>query len=121
VSGNAKIGISTNFWMIWSEIAAAEVKAARKGHSEAVASVERGEGFVGAELRHALVAVIAAALAVDGFYGATRDICNVPASVLESWAEGGAPRVVRVFSTLHHGFAMSNTQEERDQLAVRTA
>lgn len=99
---------STNLWIDWSQIAVIEVAAARAAHAEALASVTRGDGFVPGERQHALVAVVAAAFAVDAFYGATEAVCNVPPSTLERWAANKSGRAVRIFGTLHRGFKFDN-------------
>jgi hypothetical protein len=105
--------VASNLWMTWSSIARDEAQAAREAHSVAVAAVAEGEQFVTGEMRHAIVGIVAAAFAVDGFYGATKKVCEVPRATRRQWKAKKTARTVRVFSTLQHGFKMSNADAKR--------
>jgi hypothetical protein len=104
VSGSLQVVVSTTFWMVWIEVALQHVEEARTAHAAAVELRKRGEPVSGDELRSALVALSAAAFALDGFYSATLGLAQVPQSVRDAWTRNQTARDARVIESLKHGF-----------------
>jgi hypothetical protein len=60
------------------------------------------------ETREAMIALSASAHAIDGFYGDTRQMIDVPAATVEKWKENGTKRPGRILETLKTGFAIGS-------------
>lgn len=107
VSGSVQLLVSTNFWLVWAEIAVQHVEEAQALHAQAVSLRDRGQPITGDELRSALVATGAATFAIDGFYGATLELTGVPRATRDAWHKNRTARKDRLVESLKHGFCVS--------------
>jgi hypothetical protein len=102
-AGSASVQIASSFWMKWFEIAAEHSRMALEARARAeqaeAGSQEMGEAF-GEELKASLVAVTAAAFAIDAWYIAVKPMIP-PQQVAED-----AGRAARVIETLKAGFSL---------------
>lgn len=103
----ARLSVTTSFLLHWSDIAIERAAAARRARSEEEASRASGRPSTDAlqrELHASMVAIVAAALAIDALYGAVRDDAGVPAETRERWRANETARWKRILETLKHGF-----------------
>ena len=73
--------IASNFWIKWTEISIEHARLAQEARERALAtSSEESSGAYDEELKAGLVAVVAAAFAVDAWEIAVRPMVNLPAA-----------------------------------------
>jgi hypothetical protein len=103
--------IASHFWVSWTDVAIEHARMAGKARQRAVeapdGSPAMGKAFDG-ELKAALVAITAAAFAVDAWFGAVKPMIPLPPHLLAAWTKSGArpSRAARVSETLNAGFAV---------------
>jgi hypothetical protein len=106
------IRVASNFWVKWAEIALAHGRDAMDGRERAVAaepgSQAMGEAFDD-ELQAGLVAVVAAAFAIDAWYIAVRDMAPLSTKTESGLRASSSPRRAWVIETLKAGFATGPT------------
>jgi hypothetical protein len=56
------------------------------------------------ELRSGMQAIVAAAAAIDGFYGTVKDCCPVPDQIIESWRKSKLARAKQIAETFRRSF-----------------
>jgi len=109
----ASVRSSSLLWISWSKIAISHLHAAQ--HHRALSLKTRREKrdpshlfaeALGDETRAAMVAVSAAAHAIDAFYGACKPFITLLPGTEQQWITDGTERQSRIFETLRAGFAI---------------
>jgi hypothetical protein len=113
--------VSLDMWPSWLEIASTHAAAADDARSRLVAA-DRADGeAIGAllaeECREGMVAMAAAAIAIDAFYGSMRE--RVDLSSLDAKWTADTPRTARVFEGIRRAFVMTNTQAGKCRRVIR--
>ena len=105
----------THLWLVWAEIAIDHERAARAAREQAVALRPQGSPefseALSRELRASMVAVSAAAHALDAFYGAVKRYVQLPATTVEAWERNRTARRSRILETLKLGFAVGRAAQ----------
>jgi hypothetical protein len=99
---------SSHFWIAWSRIAAEQRDESRRARSELLTLPVGGELVLGLEREwHAsLVAVAAAAFAIDSFYEEVKSDIPLPQATVSAWQSKGTARASRIIETLKRGFTI---------------
>ncbi len=112
---NVRVGGTTHLWLLWSEIAIAQHHVAQNYRATALTArrdkLDQGRLFskaLGQETRAAMVAVAAAAHAIDGFYGSSKRFITLPPNMTATWAANGTKRSSRILETFKCGFALGS-------------
>jgi hypothetical protein len=102
---NIQISLAHHMWMTWLQVGAERECAAARARERGV-ELGPGKGLGDAlseEMRASMVAVSAAAHAIDALYGEVRPMVPIPAATTAAWASNGTPRHRRIFETLKLG------------------
>jgi hypothetical protein len=102
----ASIAMGTHMWIHWLEIGAERERAACEARTRSVGlGIEAAEFIdkISAELHASMVAISAAAHAIDALYGEIKPLVPVPAARLSAWEQNRAPRYSRILETLKIG------------------
>ena len=97
--GSVGIAMKHHLWGTWSEIAIANERAAWRIRIKALKHATPAK-FMGDEMKPSLIAITAAAFALDALYGALKPICGDP--VTSKDAKGWQ----HVLETFGHGFKL---------------
>lgn len=91
-------------WITWTEMAFENEAKAAEIRRQALNVGDRGAAME-AEFRAALVAIVAAAFAIEAVFNEVEAFISVPRETAESWkkAEGGSRRWARIQDTLGRG------------------
>lgn len=114
----AEVHAGTYFWIVWFEVAVEHESAARLAR---IASKDAaiGEAYITSqddELKAAMVAVSAAAHAIDAFYGTVEQHIDLDPKNPAAWRKNRTPRRSRILETLKAGFDIGSraTKWEED-------
>lgn len=122
LSSNLMVEVLLDVWPYWLDVGmdhAAQAREAR--HRLESLDPEDGErvGLVlGEECRASMVAMSAAAFALDGFHAAIRRHADMSSLALE-WSRAGTPRYARVFELMRRSFRMSNANAKEARAIVK--
>lgn len=106
-TGELEVTTSTGLWASWATIAVeheTEAERARKRLGRLHAAEE--EHDANEELHAALIAINAAAFAIDGLYGSVKRHIAIPENLRATWMENELPRHGWIFETLKRGFIL---------------
>lgn len=121
VGGPLVFEVSLDMWPAWLEIAAAHAAAAEDARQRLAAADAADGETVGAllaeECREGMVAMAAAAIAIDAFYGSVRE--RVDLSSLDAKWTPATPRSARVFEGIRQAFVMTNKQAGARRAVIR--
>ena len=108
-----RAGSSTLLWLLWSEIAATHCHLARSHRAAALTYrrdlTDEGQRFSDAlwqETKHAMLAITASAMAINGFYGSTSQFISIPAATVASWNANRTKRSSVILETFKQGFKL---------------
>jgi len=106
---------ATHLWIKWLEIAYEHQQEALQARERSLQTAETGAEFsaaLGDEMRASMVAITAAANAVDALYGEIKPLVPVPEEVRAAWKANRAPRHARIRETLKEGCALGRLNAE---------
>jgi hypothetical protein len=101
------IEVKTNHWLNWTQIA---IEHEHEAHEARQAEIQSGGGqpdFGDAmfrETKASLIAVSAAAHALDALYGAVKPSIPIARALTDTWKANKLPREKWILETLRHGF-----------------
>lgn len=105
--GAVAVQVSTDLWMTWVEIAIEEAHRTQQARDSvnAAAPSDLAVALLG-ELKRAVVAVTAAAFAIDAWYIAVSPFISLPPDLVSAWSRSKPRHAGRMLETLKHGFAL---------------
>jgi hypothetical protein len=98
-----------HLWIHWTEIAIEQTQAASEARARGLpykTSTDQSHLFsaaLHAEMKASMVAISAAAHAIDAFYGATKEKVRTPSTTTDAWETNKSPRRSRIFEMLKFG------------------
>lgn len=111
-AGSLSVRISAALWLRWARIAVEQERAAIDGRHLLERSKREGQALpLDAELEPSMLAISAAAHALDGLYGSLREL--VDPNLREQWSKTRLARPRQVFETLKRtgGIAVSRSTD----------
>lgn len=102
IADTVSIQIKHSLWMTWAGIAIDHEREAWRVRVEPGSSLQPGQR-IDDELKSALQAITAAALAIDALYGAVKDLIAVPPVTRTAWECNRTSRHSRILETLKGG------------------
>jgi hypothetical protein len=112
-TSSVSIEVLLDVWPFWLDIGmdhAAQATTARRALQSVDPADDTEKGsLLGAECKASMVALSAAAFALDGFYAALREHRDM-SDLDRVWMSAGTPRHARVSETLRRSFRLSNRQ-----------
>jgi hypothetical protein len=113
-----QIAVGTRLMLHWSDIAIEQEAASHLARREIEASMKEGQGLeIDRELKPSMVAIAAAAHALDALYGEVRDLA-LPPNILATWRDRRArpSRPRQINEVLKQGFDIGRADRFEERL-----